>query len=94
MVTAWCGNAEAADPQTAMALRAQVEAYAARTQRDRAAVVCTSALRPVLADFLIRSGIRIGVYAYGELPNELALVPSEVLNVTEPNALAACTSSA
>ena len=81
-------------PQTAIALRAQVEAYAARTQRDRGAVVCTSPLRPVLADFLLRSGIRIGVYAYGELPAELTLAPSEVLNVAEPNALAACTSSA
>jgi hypothetical protein len=48
----------------------------------------------VLADFLLRSGIRIGVYAYGELPHEVTLAPSEVLNIAEPNALAACTSSA
>ena len=56
-----------------LALRARIEAYAARTPRDRAAVVCTAALRPMLADFLLRSGLRIGVYAYGELPNEVAL---------------------
>ena len=94
LVTAWCGNAQAADGETAMTLRAQIEAYAARTPRDRAAIVCTSALRPVLADFLLRSGIRIAVYAYGELPHEVTLAPSEVLNIAEPNALAACTSSA
>jgi flagellar biosynthesis protein FlhA len=94
LVATWCGDDDAADAQTAIALRAQIEAYAARTQRDRSAVVCTSSLRPVLADFLLRSGIRIGVYAYGELPSELTLAPSEVLNVAEPNALAACTSSA
>jgi flagellar biosynthesis protein FlhA len=93
LVAAWCGG-EAADAEIAMALRSQIESYAACTQRDRAAVVCTSSLRPVLADFLLRSGIRVAVYAYGELPNELTLAPSEVLNVTEPNALAACTSSA
>ncbi len=94
LISGWCGDAQAAEAETAIAVRAQIEAYASRTQRDRAAVVCTSSLRPVLADFLIRSGIRIPVYAYGELPNELTLSPSEVLNVVEPNALAACTSSA
>jgi len=76
---------------TGLALRARIEAYAARTPRDRAAVVCTAALRPMLADFLLRSGLRIGVYAYGELPNEVALVPAEVIDATEPNALASCT---
>jgi hypothetical protein len=45
----------------------------------------------MLADFLLRSGLRIGVYAYGELPNEVALVPAEVIDATEPNALASCT---
>jgi len=94
LVSAWCSfGAEAAEPETALTLRAQIEAYAARTPRDRAAVVCTSALRPVLADFLVRSGIRVAVYAYGELPNEVALMPSEVLAAADPNALAACTSS-
>jgi flagellar biosynthesis protein FlhA len=94
LVAAWCGSGEPAEPETAMTLRARIEAYAARTQRDRAAIVCTSTLRPVLADFLLRSGMRVGVYSYGELPNELTLAPSEVLIVEEPNALAACTSSA
>ncbi len=72
------------------ALRARIESYAATIPRDRAAVVCTSALRPVLADFLLRSEIRVNVYAYGELPNEIALAPAEVIAQEEPNALA-CT---
>jgi flagellar biosynthesis component FlhA len=72
-------------------LRARIERYAERMRRDRAAVVCTSALRPVLAEFLQRSGIRVSVYAYGELPNEVALVASEVITEEEPNALAQCT---
>ena len=70
----------APDPDRALALRDAVDAYAARVARDRTAVVCTAPLRPVLADFLIRSGIRTQVLAYGELPAELQLVPAEVVN--------------
>ncbi|HEY2555170.1 MAG TPA: flagellar biosynthesis protein FlhA [Candidatus Cybelea sp.] len=92
LIAAWCRyGAEAAEPATALAVRARIERYATRTPRERAAVVCTSALRPVLADFLLRSGIRIAVYAYGELPNEMALVPAEVIAQEETNALASCT---
>ncbi|MGA9273769.1 MAG: flagellar biosynthesis protein FlhA [Candidatus Cybelea sp.] len=87
LIGAWCRyGSDALEPATALALRAQVERYAARTPRDRAAVVCTAALRPVLADFLIRSGVRLSVYAYGEIPNEVALAPTEVIADTEPNA--------
>ncbi|MGB6412193.1 MAG: flagellar biosynthesis protein FlhA [Candidatus Cybelea sp.] len=92
LIAAWCRyGAEAAEPVTALAVRARIERYAARTPRERAAVVCTSALRPVLADFLLRSGIYTAVYAYGELPNEMALVPAEVIAQEETNALALCT---
>jgi flagellar biosynthesis protein FlhA len=92
LVAAWCRyGTEALEPATALALRARIEGYAERTRRDRAAVVCTSALRPVLAEFLQRSGIRVNVYAYGELPNEIALATAEVIAEEEPNALAQCT---
>jgi flagellar biosynthesis protein FlhA len=92
LIAAWCRyGAESAEPATALGVRAKIERYAARTARERAAVVCTSALRPVLADFLLRSGIRVAVYAYGELPNEMLLVPAEVITQEETNALASCT---
>jgi flagellar biosynthesis component FlhA len=94
LVAVWCRHGAEAEPSTALAVRDRIERYAARTPRDRAAVVCTSALRPALAEFLYRCGMRIGVYAYGELPNELALAPSEVIAEEETNALAPCTSSA
>jgi flagellar biosynthesis protein FlhA len=92
LAAAWCrfGN-EGLEPATALALRARIEGYAATTPRDRAAVVCTAALRPNLADFLLRSGIRVSVYAYGELPNEIVLAPAEVIAETGPNALVSCT---
>ena len=89
---AWCRyGTEALEPAAALSLCARIERYAERTRRDRAAIVCTSVLRPVLAEFLLRSGIRVSVYAYGELPNEVALVASEVIAEEEPNALAQCT---
>ncbi len=75
------GGADAGAPGTALAVRDRIEAYAARTPRDRAAVVCTAALRPWLAEFLLRAGIRVGVLAYGELPSDLPLEPVEVLNL-------------
>jgi flagellar biosynthesis protein FlhA len=91
LAAAWCryGN-EGLEPATALALRARIEEYAGRIARERAAVVCTSALRPALADFLLRSGIRVSVYAYGELPNEVALAPAEVLDEEEPKPVASC----
>jgi flagellar biosynthesis protein FlhA len=88
LTAAWCRyGSDGLEPATALALRARVERYSASVARERAAVVCTAALRPVLADFLLRSGLRVSVYAYGELPNELTLAPSEVIAEEEPNAL-------
>ena len=63
----------------ALQLRDRIEAYAARTPRERAAIVCTAALRPQLADLLQRSGLRVDVFAYGELPPELPLEPAEMI---------------
>ena len=40
---------------------------------------------------LAHSGIYTAVYAYGELPNEMTLVPAEVIAQEETNALASCT---
>lgn len=50
-------------------------------------------VRALLASlsFFQRSGIRVSVYGYGELPNEIALATSEVIAEEEPNALAQCT---
>ena len=86
---AWAGppGAPVPDPSRALTLRDRVAAYAAATPKERAAVVCTGALRPALADLLLRSAIRTEVYSYAELPPELQLVPAEVVNL-EDRALA------
>jgi flagellar biosynthesis protein FlhA len=77
-------GADASAPGVALMLRSRIEAYAAATPRDRAAVVCTAALRPWLADFLLRSGVRVDVFAYGELPAELDLRPADIIASNEP----------
>jgi flagellar biosynthesis protein FlhA len=74
----WSGGGGAA-PSIALNVRDRIDDYARHTPRDRAAVVCMAALRPLLADFLLRSGIRVDVFSYGELPAELRLHPSEVI---------------
>lgn len=82
LVSAWSrGGTDAASPSTALALRERIGRYVAARPRDGASIVCTAALRPLLADFLMRSGLRVDVFSYGELPGELTLNPSEILAV-------------
>ena len=82
LMRAWTfgGSETVADPKQALYLRERVERYAAQVPRERAAIVCTAALRPVLADLLLRSGIRVEVLGYGELPPELPLAPAEIVS--------------
>ena len=72
------GNAP--DPHRALELRDALARYAQQAGRDRASLICTAAIRPVVADMAERAGIRIDVFGYGELPPELQLVPVEVVN--------------
>ncbi len=73
----------APDPQRAIALRDEVAAYVAKVPRDRAAVLCSAALRPVLADLLLRSEVHVDVLSYAELPPELTLAPVGMLGATD-----------
>ncbi len=79
LVACWSEGAGAAAPALALALREHIAAYASGVARESAALVCTAALRPLLADFLLRSGLRIEVYGYGELPPELDLQAETVI---------------
>jgi flagellar biosynthesis protein FlhA len=66
-------------PEAARHVRDTIAAYAGRVRRDRAAVVCTSALRFALAEFAARFNLGVEVYAYGEIPAEFELRPAAVL---------------
>jgi flagellar biosynthesis protein FlhA len=83
LLDAWRGGAQPASASSAALLRDRVAEYVASVPRERASVVCTAALRPLLAGFLLRSGVRVAVYGYGELPPELNLEPVAVLGTHE-----------
>jgi flagellar biosynthesis protein FlhA len=83
LLDAWTGGSAPASANSAVRLRDRVAEYVAAVPRERAAVVCTAALRPLLADFLFRSGVRVAVYGYGELPSEIAVEPVLVLGPNE-----------
>ncbi|HET6894184.1 MAG TPA: flagellar biosynthesis protein FlhA [Candidatus Baltobacteraceae bacterium] len=69
----------AIEPGLAVRIRERAEDYAAQIPPARAAVVCTSAVRALLGDFLLRSGVRLAVYSYAELPAETRLQPASIL---------------
>ncbi|HEX3467234.1 MAG TPA: flagellar biosynthesis protein FlhA [Candidatus Elarobacter sp.] len=75
----------APDPATALHVRDAVARYAADPAHAPHAVVVTAPLRPLLAEFLDRgTGARVAVYAYAELPPELALEPAAMVAVQAP----------
>ncbi len=67
------------DPRLALLIRDRVEEQAAINGPSPVSIVCTGPVRPLLADFLLRSGLRIEVYAYAEVPSEMRLVPAGVI---------------
>jgi len=79
----------APDPATAMHVRTRVEAYLAESRSAPHAIVCTGALRPMLADFFEKTGLRIAVYAYNELPTTIDLQAVGVISEPDrPRAIA------
>ena len=75
IATAW-QDAAGADPGFARRLRDRVESYLQTLPQERAAILCTANWRPILAEFLRRSGLRVDVFSYGEIPPELDLRPA------------------
>jgi flagellar biosynthesis protein FlhA len=69
----------APDPRTALHLRETVARYAAEPSHAPHAIVVTGPLRPLLAEFLERTLPGVAVYAYAELPPEVALEPVGLL---------------
>ncbi|MDQ2872745.1 MAG: flagellar biosynthesis protein FlhA, partial [Candidatus Eremiobacteraeota bacterium] len=61
------------EPPSVMRICEQARAYKNEVPAERAAVVCNAAVRPAMAEFLIRSGIALDVYGFGELPAEVEL---------------------
>ncbi len=71
------------DPSLALQIRAQAETLCSVDGVHRSALVCTGPARPLLADFLRRSGLKVAVYSYAEVPPEVRLVPCGVIKLAE-----------
>ena len=67
------------DPSLAVTIRDAAEAYAREMPPQRAALLCAGAVRPLIAEFLARSGLRLSVYSYAEVPPEIRLLPKGVI---------------
>jgi flagellar biosynthesis protein FlhA len=78
----------APDPVTALHVREALARYAADAACAPHAIVVTAPLRPLLADFVERTTPAVGVFAYAELPPELALEPVDVLRTAAGSAAA------
>ena len=74
------------DPAAAASLREQAESYLSTVSPARAAVVCTGSVRPMLAELLLRSGLRVNVFSYAEIPPEVRLLPRGVAGLAEGGA--------
>jgi flagellar biosynthesis protein FlhA len=67
------------DPSLALTIRDAAESYVHETPPQRAALLCAGAVRPLIAEFLGRSGLRLSVYSYAEVPPEIRLLPVGVI---------------
>ncbi len=70
----------APDPRTASHVRDAIARYASDPACAPHALVVTAPLRALLAEFITRTLGPLAVYAYGELPHELALAPAGVID--------------
>lgn len=63
--------AESFDPALALKVRDAAQAHDT--------LLCTAGIRPLIADFLARSGLRLSVFSYAEIPPEIRIVPAGVI---------------
>ncbi len=68
------------DPNTAIHVRETIARFAADGGCAPHAIVVTAPLRPLLAEFLERTAPGVAVYAFAELPPELALEPAGMVD--------------
>ena len=76
----WSGSNQLPDPRIALHLREQLEKFARSMPANQAFVLCTAPLRRALAELTMRSGIKVTVYAFNEIPPEMDVRPVSVIN--------------
>lgn len=75
----WSGASQLPDPRIALHLREQLEKFARSMPANQAYVLCTAPLRRALAELAMRSSIKVTVYAFNEIPNEMDVRPVSVI---------------
>ncbi len=83
LAESFAGPGAAIDPALALTIRERAQQYAQSVMPAKAALLCTTPVRPLLAEFLTRSGVRLSVFSYAEVPAEIALVPAGVVEPAE-----------
>jgi flagellar biosynthesis protein FlhA len=61
-----------------IAVCARIRSYVGTVARERAAVLCSPFLRPVLSDALRADGLRVDVFSFAEIPAELPIAAALV----------------
>ena len=82
------GEGVALDPAFAMDLRERIAEHARAQPPGSAVLLCTGGARPLIADFLYRSGLRVGVFGYAEIPPEVRLLPAGIVEAPQGHAAA------
>ncbi len=67
------------EPEAALWIRDQAAAYARSLPEGHGMLLCTGSVRPLLADFFLRSGLRLNVCSYAEVPSEVRIVPAGIV---------------
>jgi flagellar biosynthesis protein FlhA len=90
LIETWtAAHGSAPDPLTAQHIRDRVARYLGDRARAPHAIVTGAALRPILAEFLDRSGLTIDVFAFTEIPPDVAVEPAAMIDVPPARALTA-----
>jgi flagellar biosynthesis protein FlhA len=79
VTASWSGASQLPDPRIALHLREQLEKFARSMPANQAFVLCTAPLRRALAELAMRSSIKVTVYAFNEIPNEMDVRPVSVI---------------
>jgi flagellar biosynthesis protein FlhA len=75
------GEGATPDPALAIVVRDAAQSHVEASERGSAVLLCTAAIRPLIADFLARSGVQLSVYSYAEIPPEIRILPAALATV-------------
>jgi len=76
----WNGHGANPDPRIAVHIRDAMEKYTRSMPKGQAIMLCTAGLRRALAELAMRSTIALTVYAFNEVPGDLDVRPTQVVN--------------